>query len=292
MADNQEHQDVEMTGNGQEASGNGEQSQGNGSNGNAEHSGIRNDDRKLFVGGLGPGTTEKELKEHFEQYGEIENINVKTDPNTGRSRGFAFIVYKSTESIEKVFAAGDHVINDKKVDPKKAKARQGKIFVGGLAPEISDEEIKTFFGQFGSIAEVEMPFDKQRNQRKNFCFITFESEQDANEVLRTPKQTISGKEVDVKKATPKADHMQMGGRGGMRGGPRGGMRGARGGFGGARGYNQGWDGAGYGGPGYGNGYGYSDYSNDWGYGGFGGYDYSNGGGFQTDHIISGTWNSH
>jgi hypothetical protein len=73
-----------------------------------------------------------------------------------------------------------------------------------------------------------MPFDKQKNQRKAFCFITFDSEQVVNELLKTPKQTISGKEVDVKKATPKPENMMMPmGRGGGRGGR--GMRGGRGG---------------------------------------------------------------
>lgn len=45
------------------------------------------------------------------------------------------------------------------------------------------------------IVEVEMPFDKTKNQRKGFCFITFESEQVVNELLKTPKQTINGKAV-------------------------------------------------------------------------------------------------
>lgn len=76
-----------------------------------------------------------------------------------------------------------------------------------------------------------MPFDKQKNQRKAFCFITFDSEQVVNDLLKTPKQTISGKEVDVKKATPKPENAPMGGgRGGrnMRGGPRGGRGGEQG----------------------------------------------------------------
>lgn len=88
-----------------------------------------------------------------------------------------------------------------------------------------------FFFTLVQIVEVEMPFDKQKNQRKNFCFITFDSEQVVNELLKTPKQTISGKEVDVKRATPKADNMPMGmvGRGGRggRGGTRGGTRGGK-----------------------------------------------------------------
>lgn len=76
---------------------------------------------------------------------------MKTDPQTGRSRGFAFIVYAAADSIDRVSAAEEHVINNKKVDPKKAKARHGKIFVGGLTTEISDDEIKAFFGQFGNV---------------------------------------------------------------------------------------------------------------------------------------------
>ena len=92
------------------------------------------------------------MREHFGQYGEIESINVKTDPQTGRSRGFAFIVYGSAESIDKVVQVSEHIINHKKVDPKKAKARHGKIFVGGLTTEISDDEIKTYFGQFGNVS--------------------------------------------------------------------------------------------------------------------------------------------
>lgn len=42
-----------------------------------------------------------------------------------------------------------------------------------------------------------MPFDKTKNQRKGFCFITFDSEQVVNELLRTPKQTIKDKEVSL-----------------------------------------------------------------------------------------------
>jgi squid len=159
----------------------------------------KDDDRKLFVGGLSWETTDKELREHFAKFGEIESINVKTDPTTGRSRGFAFLVFKTADTLDKILSAGDHIINNKKIDPKKAKARHGKIFVGGLVPELTDDDIKSFFGNFGTIVEVEMPFDKQKNQRKGFCFITFDSEQVVKELLKTPKQTINGKEVDVKK---------------------------------------------------------------------------------------------
>ncbi|KAL1506513.1 hypothetical protein ABEB36_005863 [Hypothenemus hampei] len=241
--------------------------------GSAEKPG-KDDDRKLFVGGLSWETTDKELREYFGKYGEIESINVKTDSITGRSRGFAFIVFQDAESIERVASAGEHTINGKKVDPKKAKARHGKIFVGGLPVELSDADIKEYFGQFGNIMEMEMPFDKQKNQRKGFCFITFESEQVVSELLKKPKQMINDHEVDVKKATPKPDQMMMGRGMRPRTGPRG--RGGRGSYGA-------WGGPSYGYNGYNQGYGYDgyggcDYYGGGGYGNYGNYDYSGYGG--------------
>lgn len=94
------------------------------------------------------------MREYFGKYGDIESINVKTDSMTGRSRGFAFIVFKDAESIDKVSADGDHTIHGKKVDPKKAKARHGKIFVGGLVPELTDDDIKEYFGQYGTVSSL------------------------------------------------------------------------------------------------------------------------------------------
>ncbi|XP_050428356.1 RNA-binding protein squid-like isoform X2 [Adelges cooleyi] len=183
---------------------------------------VKEDDRKLFVGGLSWETTEKELKEHFIQYGEITNISLKTDPATGRSRGFAFIIFKSVDALNNAFAAGDHVINGKKIDPKKAKAKQEKVFVGGLPSDVTNDEIKEFFGKWGVIVNLEVPFDKMKNQRKGYCFITYESSDKVQDLFKTAKQTIKGKEVDVKKAAPKpanpyANPKTMRGRGAARG---------------------------------------------------------------------------
>ena len=63
-------------------------------------------------------------------------------------------------------------LQGKDVAVKKAQAKQGKIYVGKLKAELTDEAIKEFFGQYGSIATVEQPFDKVKNERKNFCFPT------------------------------------------------------------------------------------------------------------------------
>jgi len=68
------------------------------------------DDRKLFVGGLPQEAKDTDIKEYFGQYGDIDNINLKTDPHTGRSRGFAFIVFKDPEGLIAASAQEAHVI--------------------------------------------------------------------------------------------------------------------------------------------------------------------------------------
>merc|ERR1719402_1957337 len=94
--------------------------------------------RKVFVGGLSWETDENALTEYFSKFGEVDSVNLKMDPMTGKSRCFGFVVFKADGVVEAVFAAGEHCINSKKVDVKKARARPGKIFVGGLKAEMTD----------------------------------------------------------------------------------------------------------------------------------------------------------
>lgn len=266
----------------------------NGSGDNGDRNGSENntkeDDRKLFVGGLSGESSEKDLREYFNQYGDLESVSVKTDPNTGRSRRFAFLVFTDISSIDKVLSKPEHIINGKKVDPKKAKARQSKIFVGGLKPELSDDDIRNHFSTFGTIVEMEMPQDRVKNQRKNFCFITFEEERVVQDLVRSGRTSIGDVEVDVKKATPKPSDAL---RGGMRGGAvmrgRGTGRGTMwaggwqgyGGYPGYPGYGYGYDPYGYGMDYYGGygayGGGYDGYAGYGGYGMYGGDASSNGG---------------
>lgn len=232
------------------------------------------DERKLFVGGLPQDAKDPEIREYFSKFGEVDTITLKTDQNTGRSRGFAFVVFKTVDGVNAAVAEANHMVKNKKVAVKKAQAKQGKIYVGKLKPELTDDQIKEHFAQFGTIANIEQPFDKQKNERKNFCFITYEKEEVAKRLLKEGSVFIDGKELEIKKVNTKPDPRQqmMGGYGGPS------MRGGRGG------YQQGGYGQ-WGPPGQWGGYG-GDYGwggpqggyGDYGYGGYGGYGGGYGGG--------------
>ncbi|EYU44195.1 hypothetical protein MIMGU_mgv1a011550mg [Erythranthe guttata] len=62
---------------------------------------------KLFVGGLSYSTDEMSLREAFSQYGEVVEARVILDRETGRSRGFGFVTFTSTEAASSAIQAYD-----------------------------------------------------------------------------------------------------------------------------------------------------------------------------------------
>ncbi len=63
--------------------------------------------KNIFVGNLDFGATEDSLRSLFEPHGAVERVNVVTDRETGRSRGFAFIEMTNANEADSAIAALD-----------------------------------------------------------------------------------------------------------------------------------------------------------------------------------------
>lgn len=59
--------------------------------------------KRIYVGNLSYRTTEDDLSALFEQAGQVESVNIITDRDTGRSKGFAF-VEMGNEAAERAIA--------------------------------------------------------------------------------------------------------------------------------------------------------------------------------------------
>ncbi|CAJ1072063.1 cold inducible RNA binding protein a isoform X3 [Xyrichtys novacula] len=70
------------------------------------------DEGKLFIGGLNFETNEETLAAAFGKYGTIEKIDVIRDKETGKSRGFGFVKFDSTEDAKDAMSA----MNGKTID--------------------------------------------------------------------------------------------------------------------------------------------------------------------------------
>jgi len=70
------------------------------------------EDKKLFVGGLPWRMTNEELKEMFEEVGEVTDAFIPRDRETGRSRGFGFVEYTTHEAAQAAIEKFDQMAYD------------------------------------------------------------------------------------------------------------------------------------------------------------------------------------
>jgi RNA recognition motif-containing protein len=78
--------------------------------------------KNLYVGNLSYETTEGTLRTLFAEFGEIESVNLITDRDTGRPRGFAFVEMTTEESAQAAMSA----LNGKMVDEREIKVDKAK----------------------------------------------------------------------------------------------------------------------------------------------------------------------
>lgn len=86
----------------------------------------------IYVGNLAYTTREDSLREAFEKYGEVSEVNIIMDRETGRSRGFAFVEMpddsKAKEAIE---GLNLQRIDDRAITVNEAKPRTDRGGGGG-----------------------------------------------------------------------------------------------------------------------------------------------------------------
>ncbi|KAI8641178.1 hypothetical protein BD408DRAFT_418525 [Parasitella parasitica] len=166
------------------------------------------DEGKMFIGGLNWETTDENLRQYFSQFGEVLDCVVMRDPTTHRSRGFGFLTMKDNSAIDKIVSQDHHNLDGKRIDPKRAIPRDEqdkteKIFVGGISPEVNEEEFREFFTQFGKVLDATLMMERDTGRPRGFGFVTFEDSKGVEEALKNPNLSIKDKIIEVKKAMPK-----------------------------------------------------------------------------------------
>ncbi|MQM05673.1 hypothetical protein Taro_038489 [Colocasia esculenta] len=63
------------------------------------------EDYRCFIGGLSWSTTDRDLRDAFEKFGNLTEAKVVTDKFTGRSRGFGFVTFEDKKAMEDAIEA-------------------------------------------------------------------------------------------------------------------------------------------------------------------------------------------
>ncbi|HLJ87895.1 MAG TPA: RNA-binding protein, partial [Candidatus Angelobacter sp.] len=93
--------------------------------------------KNIYVGNLDYNVTEQELREKFEAFGQVDNVTILRDRDTGQPRGFGFVEMANDEEADKAIIGtnnaplGGRNINVNEARPKAERAGGGFNRGGG-----------------------------------------------------------------------------------------------------------------------------------------------------------------
>lgn len=83
--------------------------------------------KNIFVGNLDFGATEESVRLLFQPYGAIERVNLVTDRDTGRSRGFAFVEMTDAAEADRAIEG----LNGRQVDGRSLNVNEARPKTNG-----------------------------------------------------------------------------------------------------------------------------------------------------------------
>nr|XP_048284267.1 CUGBP Elav-like family member 1 isoform X3 [Myodes glareolus] len=160
---------------------------------------------KMFVGQVPRTWSEKDLRELFEQYGAVYEINILRDrsQNPPQSKGCCFVTfYTRKAALEaqnalhnmKVLPGMHHPIQMKPADSEKNNAVEDrKLFIGMISKKCTENDIRVMFSSFGQIEECRILRGPDGLSR-GCAFVTFTTRTMAQTAIKAmhQAQTMEG----------------------------------------------------------------------------------------------------
>jgi RNA recognition motif-containing protein len=94
------------------------------------------------------------------------------------------------------------------------------IYVGNLSYQVTEEDIRAVFAEYGTVKRVQVPQDRETGRPRGFAFVEMETDaEEAAAIDGLDGAEWMGRDLKVNKAKPKEDRGSSGGgRGGYGGG--------------------------------------------------------------------------
>ncbi|GMY05987.1 polyadenylate-binding protein RBP47-like [Fagus crenata] len=185
-------------------------------------------DLSIFVGDLATDVTDTILQETFAtRYPSVKGAKVVFDSNTGRSKGYGFVRfgdenersraitemngmycssrpmrvgvatpkkssgYQQQYSSQALVLAGGHASNGAITQGSQSDGESSNttIFVGGLDSDVTDEDLRQPFSQFGEIVSVKIPM------KKGCGFVQFANRKNAEDAMQSLNGAVIGKQT-------------------------------------------------------------------------------------------------
>jgi RNA recognition motif-containing protein len=168
--------------------------------------------KKIYMGNIPFTATKEEIKAVFEVYGEVIEVFIPQNPDTGVGRGFAFVTMKDTDSekaIEGVngmeFGGRTLVVNEPLPPGKKSNRKESrtKLYIGNLSFYTVAETLQDIFGEFGEVLDCYLPEDAATGGSRGFGFVTMGRDDALRAIAELDGCEVDGRVIRVNEAQAK-----------------------------------------------------------------------------------------
>jgi len=169
--------------------------------------------KKMYVGNLSFDATRDDIKEFFENYGEIRDLYIPIRDD--KPRGFCFITMdaEAADSAMSELNGADFmgrplVVNEplkkgESLPPRANRAKQFKLYVGNLSFYTTQETLEGVFEEFGEVFDCYLPTDPNTDQPRGFGFITMDQADGESAMAELDGLELDGRFIRVNEAQGK-----------------------------------------------------------------------------------------
>jgi len=159
--------------------------------------------RTLFVRNISSNAEDEELKQLFQEFGEIRNMYTQC-----KHRGFVMVAYYDIRHSKAAMKnLQGKIIRKRKIDihysipkdnPTEEDLNQGTLVVFNLDVSITNDELKVIFSKFGEVKEI-----RETPNKKHHKFVEFYDVRNADKAMKAlNKIELKGKKIKIEPSRP------------------------------------------------------------------------------------------
>lgn len=88
--------------------------------------------------------------------------------------------------------------------PRHDDEEQGKLFVGGLSWDTTQDTLLSYFGRFGEVIDCVVMKNAETGRSRGFGFVTFSDPTNIDAVLASGPHNLDGRTIDPKACNPRS----------------------------------------------------------------------------------------
>lgn len=166
---------------------------------------------RIFIGKIHLKVNEETLRDHFSQFGGLEDVEIKRHAKSKVSKRFGFINCSDKKTMDKILSTKHSLLGAQmncniafQTQKKKTEGLSSlrKVFLNGITKEVTDARLSDYFEKYGEIVKVYGVRDASDKEPRGFGFIEFCAQSSTNNCIGQSPHSILGITISAESYSP------------------------------------------------------------------------------------------